>query len=99
MKIYALPDRAGDYTVAPQDSIFIKTQVTAADISPDKKTFALLTYGKIFLFDVINEKIDFSHPKTCLKFARTQTEALVFVNNSDFLITNEQGKIYLVRKK
>jgi hypothetical protein len=30
---------------------------------------------------------------------RNQAEAIAFVNDTDFLITNEQGKMFLVERK
>jgi len=98
-KLYILPDKPGDYSVSPKDSIFIKSQVTAADISPDGKEFTLLTYGKIFTFDVNGGKIDFSKPKACIKVGRNQVEAINYTNNTDFIMTNEQRKVYAVVKK
>jgi hypothetical protein len=31
--------------------------------------------------------------------ARGQAEALTFINDTDFVITNEKGKMFLVQKK
>jgi hypothetical protein len=96
--LYSLSDQAGDNMLMPQDSIFIKSQVTAADISPNGKEFALLTYGKILFFEINNEKIDFSKPKNCIKIGKNQTEALAYLNDSDLILTNEQRKIYVLRR-
>lgn len=98
-KLYMIPDKAGDYTISPQDSVFLKSPVTAADISPDGKEFALLSYGKIYTFEISAGKIDFSKPKGCIKVGRNQMEALNYINNTDFIMTNEQRKIYTVVKK
>ncbi|WP_435353405.1 hypothetical protein [Emticicia sp. SJ17W-69] len=98
-QLYVLPDQAGDYMLLPEQSIFIKSPVTAADVSPNGKEFALLTYGKIFVFEIANGKIDFSKPKSCIKIGRNQMEALAYTNDTDFVMTNEQRKIYLVKKK
>ena len=94
VRMYKMPVTPGDYTISATDSIQIKTQVTSADISPDGKTFALLTYGKILLFGIESNTIDFRHPLGCFKFAKKQTEALIFLNNTDMLVTNEQGQIF-----
>ena len=59
-----------------------------------QKTFALLTYGKVLLFETAGDNIDFSKPKGCFRFSRKQTEAVEFLNNTDMLITNEQGGFY-----
>jgi hypothetical protein len=99
VKLYAVPDVAGNYVATPQDSVYSRAMVTAADISPDSKTLALLTYGKVLLFDV-TEDINFSKPTYCVKLARGQAEAIAFVNNTDFVITNERkGEIWQVTKK
>jgi len=94
VKMYRLPATTGDHTVAASDSILIDAQVTSAAISPNGKTFALLTYGKVLLFETAGDNIDFSKPKSCFRFSRKQTEAIGFLNNTDMLITNEQGGIY-----
>jgi hypothetical protein len=76
----------------------LKSPVTAADISPDGKEFALLSYGKIFIFEIANNEINFSKPKLCIKIGRAQMEALNYTSNTDFIMTNEQRKIYTVVK-
>jgi len=98
-KIYVIPDKAGDYSISPKDSVFLKSPVTAADVSPDGKEFALLSYGKIFTFEIVNNEINFSKPKGCIKVGRNQLEALNYTSNTDFIMTNEQRKIYTVMKK
>jgi hypothetical protein len=97
-KLYVVPDKAGEYTLSPKESIFLKSPVTAADISPDGKEFALLSYGKIYTFEVTNGEINFSKPKNCIKVGRNQLEALSYTSNNDFIMTNEQRKIYTVVK-
>ena len=98
-QLYILSDQAGEYVAFPEQSIFIKSPVTAADVSPNGKEFALLSYGKIFVFEIANNKIDFSKPKSCIKIGRNQAEALAYTNNTDLIISNEQRKIFLVKKK
>ena len=98
-QLYVLSDQAGDYMLLPEQSIFLKSPVTAASISPNGKEFALLSYGKIFVFEVVSGKIDFSKPKSCIKIGRNQMEGLTYINDTDFIITNEQRKIYLVKRK
>ncbi len=93
-QLYALPDKAGDYEISPKGSWQIKTMVTAADVSPDGKEFALLTYGKVLIFNIVNGEINFSSPKTCFKTHRKQTEALVYFDEQTLIFSNEQQKIY-----
>lgn len=96
VKLYQLPAQKGNYAIAPLDSIQIETQVTSADISPDGKIFALLTYGKILMFAVENNQISFKKPLGCFKFVRKQAEALMFVNNTDMIVTNEQQEFFQI---
>ncbi|WP_159468621.1 hypothetical protein [Dyadobacter sp. 3J3] len=96
VRLYQLPAQKGNYTITPFDSIQIDTPVTSADISPDGKIFALLTYGKILLFGVENNEINFKKPMGCFKFVRKQAEALMFVNNTDMIVTNEQQEFFRI---
>jgi hypothetical protein len=96
-KMYVLPDLPGNYTLKPKASIVLKTQVTSADISPDGTKFALLTYGKIFIFGIENHKINFDKPLRCIKIGKNQTEAIVFENDHKIVFSNEQRKIYSIK--
>ena len=96
VRLYQLPAVKGNYAVTPFDSIQVDTQVTSADISPDGKMFALLTYGKILMFAVEHDTIDFKKPMGCFKFVRKQAEALLFINNTDMIVTNEQQEIFRI---
>lgn len=95
-KIYKVPDVAGDYSVAPIDQTLLKTPVTGADVSPDGTKFALVTYGKIFIYGIENQAINFKKPIKCIKIGKNQTEAIVFENNNKIIFTNEQRKIYSI---
>ncbi len=97
-QLYSLPDKAGDYVLLPEQNIFLKSPVTSADVSPNGKEFALLSYGKIYIFEISDGKIDFSKPKSCIKVGRNQLEAIAYVNDTDLVMTNEQRKIYRVNK-
>jgi hypothetical protein len=59
----------------------------------------LLSYGKVYVFEISEGKIDFSKPKSCIKIGRNQMEALAYINDTDFVMTNEQRNVYLVKKK
>lgn len=110
-KLYILPAAPGDYVAQVKDTATLdnqadrydkKTLVTSADISPDGKWFALLTYGKVFLFKIERGMINFRHLFAKLDMDKDETgqiEALVFINNTDFVFTNEEGKIFLARRK
>jgi hypothetical protein len=100
VKVYKVPAKPGSYQLAATDSIQISTMITAADISPDGKTLALLGYGNIYLFEVKGRDDFFSGNKYCIPFERSgQAEALVFTDNTDFVFTNEGGKIFKAVKK
>ena len=99
VKMYVLPAKAGTFTAAKLDEVYIKSQVTAADINPAGNTFALLTYGKVFLFKIAEGKSLLADPYLCIKLVKSQAEALVFINDTDFIVTNEGGKMFMVEKK
>ena len=98
-QLYSLPDQAGNYALLPEQNLFLKSPVTSADVSPNGKEFALLSYGKIYIFEIVEEKIDFSKPKSCIKIGRNQMEAIVYINDTDFIMTNEQRKIFRVNRR
>lgn len=99
VRLYALPAHAGNYALVPKDSIYLKTQVTGAAVRPDGKELAVLTYGKIFLFDITNKSLCFAKPTKCIKFARHQAEAITYWDKANLLITNEQRQIFWLHLK
>lgn len=100
VKVYEVPDKPGDYAVKPIDSLQINTMITAADISPDGKHFALLGYGKVYLFEMPAGGKIFDGKKQCIPVGKSgQAEALVFENDQDLIFSNENGKIFRVKKK
>lgn len=100
VKMYALPARPGFHVAALRDSIRINTWITAADLSPDGRTVALLGYGHVYLIERHPNRRLFDGPKSCLPVPSTgQAEALVFLTNTDFVFSNEKGRIYQAEKK
>lgn len=100
VKVYKLPAVPGNYVAQVVDSLQINTMITAADISPDGKHFALLGYGKVYLFEMPEGDKLFDGKKYCIPVGKSgQAEALVFKNNQDLIFSNENGKIFLVKKK
>jgi hypothetical protein len=97
--MYVLPDQPGDYTAQVRGEIFIKSMVTAADVNPSHTLFAVLTYGKVLLFRLTDDRRLLREPYLCIKVYRNQAEAIAFINDTDFIITNEQGKMYRVERK
>ena len=99
VRLYQLPAIPGNYVMQASDSLSISTQATGAAISPNGQRFALLTYGKVFVFGVTKGQINFRSPLFCIKMARKQTEAISFLNDDELLITNEQRDVYRLRRK
>lgn len=93
-KLYRLSDQPGTQIAHPQARFALDAQVTGADISPSGKHFALLTYGKVLIFEIKNQTISFDHPIKCIRTGRKQTEAIVFWDEETVLISNEQGNLY-----
>ena len=94
---YTLPAAAGSYTLPPQQELRVSSAITAADSAPNGKDFALLGYGRLYLFEPENERVQFAGKRYCLPLARTgQAEAMLYLSPTELLITNEKGKLYLV---
>lgn len=95
--LYRVPDKEGEYEAEFLGSLFLcadqdHCSVTSADISPDGKTIALLSYGFVFLLT------DFTAPdftKTSIKIidlnTPTQVESVCFVDNKTLLIADEEN--------
>ncbi len=105
VRLYGLPARAGNYVLAPLDSVFIRSMVTGAAISPDRgggpgKTLAVLTYGKVLFFDLPTGRATrLNRPTGCLRLPRGQAEAITFLSPTELLITNERGRVYRVVRR
>lgn len=99
VKLYAVSKYSGTYALLPKDKTMISTMVTGAAISPDEKTFVLLTYGQVLFFAIENQQVNFRHPLKCYKFIYNQTEAITFLDNNTLLITNEAGDLLQVEIK
>lgn len=113
VRLYGLPAAAkapakasaGDYTLAPLDSVFIKSMVTGAALSPDRnggpgQTLAVLTYGKVLFFDLSGSGATrLNRPTGCLRLPRGQAEAITFLTDSELLITNERGRMYRISRR
>ena len=94
---YALPATGGDYTLQPQEELRLKSPVTAAAISPSQDQFALLGYGRLYLFGMEDGLVNLSGKRSCLPIGKTgQAEAVLYLSPTQLLLTNENGKLYLV---
>lgn len=99
VKMYGIPAKAGTYVAHAKDSLYLTGQITSADLSPDKSKLALLAYGKIYIFALYNG-LKLTNPFYCVKFPQSgQTEAILFVDNTKMIITNEGGKIFTASLK
>ncbi|TXK28264.1 hypothetical protein FVR03_20950 [Pontibacter qinzhouensis] len=95
---YQLPAQKGDYVAQPQQQLRLQASITAADIAASKRHFALLGYGRLYLFRLPESKqIGFDNVRHCLPLGRTgQAEAILFLSDKQLLIGNEKGKLWLV---
>lgn len=98
-KMYRLPDQPGKQVAQLVDSVnlgpghMLNTWVTSADISPDKKTLALLTHDKIWLFSCFKGSNFFKGTKkTILLNHFSQKEGISFSDNETLFITDERTK-------
>jgi hypothetical protein len=72
--------------------------VTAADVSPDGKMVAVLTYTAVWVFDYDRRKGDiFSGRARRLPFFAWQGEGLAFDGNNSLVVANEQGQLFRLK--
>ena len=96
-KIYKLPVSGADQLLEPAAQLRVKSPITAADIASDTSLFALLGYGRLYLFRTDSGSISLKEKRYCLPVGRTgQAEAVLFLSPHQLLISNEKGKLYLV---
>jgi hypothetical protein len=93
-RLYSVSDQPGDYTLSPKDEVYLKAQITGAAINPSKSQFALISYGKIFLFGIENNVINFRSPQVCISIAKKQTEAIMYKSDNNLIFANEQRGLY-----
>ena len=100
VKMYKIPAKPGAYQAQVADSLPIASRITAADISPDGQTMVLLGYGNLYVFDNQSQDQFFDSEKYCIPIGKSgQAEALVFLNNRDFVFSNEGGKIFKATRR
>jgi hypothetical protein len=103
IKHYKLPAQPGNYTAELVDSINNGgILITSADISPDKRTIALLANNRLFLVSCFQNS-RFLETGVLQEFtiALSQKEAVVFIDNTHLFITDEYigfgtGKMYRI---
>ena len=100
LKLYTLPATPGMYTATLRGQMPVQAMVTAADISPDGKQFAVLGYGKLYLFEVQNGAVNLSGARYCIPLGKTgQAEAVLYTSPKEIVLTNEAGKMFRVVQK
>ena len=98
-KQYSVPARPGTYVATLRDSLELETWVTDASISPDGRTVALLGYGFVYLFEGEPTQRVFDRRRLRIRVESSgQAEAVTLINNSDLVFTNENGKIFEIKK-
>jgi hypothetical protein len=99
IKCYRLPAEPGTYKAEPIEQINSGPPVTSADFSPDGKLLALIGNGKVLLFPVTGGKLLSGKPQEIKLELAGQVEAVVFVNDTDFLFCNEDGRLFKATKQ
>lgn len=94
--VYSVPAKKGDYKaellgVLKTCNDWNTCRVTSADIAPNGKTIAILTYGKLWLLTNINwENLSKSDIKELDLDVRTQLESVCFMNENTLLFADEE---------
>ncbi|GAA0188148.1 hypothetical protein GCM10009122_45540 [Fulvivirga kasyanovii] len=97
---YALPDAPGEYSISPVESLYLPNLITGADINESGDLLALSSYGRIYLFKISATNTFFKGEYKALRFVRgAQMEGIVFVSDTDFITSNETGKLFYFSKK
>lgn len=94
-KVYAVPDRPGDYIAELLTQLAIPGEVTGADLSPDGRTLALLGREELYLLagsDLAGALQ--AEPRRVDLRGAGQTEGVLFLDNGTLLISTEQGALY-----
>ncbi|MCC9137289.1 hypothetical protein ACFSKU_04765 [Pontibacter silvestris] len=100
VKLYKLPAVPGEFKAQLQEQLPLHTMVTAADISPTNDEFAVLGYGKLYLFDIKEGRINLQGRRRCITVGRTgQAEGVLYLDKDYLLLTNENGKLFMVSAK
>ncbi len=93
--MYGLPAAPGTYVATRLDSLPLRGMVTGADISPDGRKLVLLTYGRLYFFQLHDGRVRLDRPLRTKALGRTgQAEAVMFFNQTDVLVSNEAGRLF-----
>lgn len=72
-------------------------QVTAADISPDEKKLAVLTYNSIWIFDIEEGKGMFDGTKYWQPIRGVEQVESIAFSGEDLIIAEENGDLYQIK--
>jgi hypothetical protein len=98
--VYVLPAKPGRYVARKCGEVRVQGTITAASLRPDGKELALLVYRKIYFFSLRNGLRQLASPDICLNAPLVrQSEAICYINNDRLLLSNEQGQLFLVKRK
>ncbi len=96
-RVYKLPTVPGTYVAELVDSVYLgpggmfETWVTGAALSPDKKTLALLSHDKIWMFRNFQGSRFFSGRKTTIELNHySQKEGIIFRDNETLYLSDER---------
>ena len=99
LRVYTVPTNGGTYTARLVDSIYMgqgpyfADWITAADISPDKKTFILLSNNKFLLFKIKDGVPLTKSEYTTIFFpALSQKEGICYITPEELYLTDEVNK-------
>lgn len=95
-KRYRLPAIPGNYQAELIDSFYINNFVTAADISPDGKHLALLSYGNIYIFSHFPGNSFFDGNLLKINIPLSQAEAISFADDHTIYYAAEEGFLYKI---
>lgn len=91
-KIYSFHKQAGGLTFIGESMIEAEGPVSGAAIHLETSTLALLSYGRVYLYQVMEGEFRF---KTCLPVSHgMQLEAITFKNAQTLTLVNEEGYIF-----
>ena len=98
--VYVLPALPGYFTARKCGEVRVQGTITAASLRPDGKELALLVYRKIYFFSLRNGLRQLASPDICLNAPLVrQSEAICYMNHDSLLLSNEQGQLFLVKRK
>jgi len=99
--VFSIPDQPGTYQIKEKQSLPIYGMATGAALRPDGKELAILTYGKIYFYSLprfLSGRIPL--PDYCFAFrTMRQSESISYWGSDSLLIGNEQGNLYLMKRK